>query len=316
MNDKCIIIVGHATHKRHIDALKNCIESIRKNSDTYPILLCFSGDAAELSTVAPSVDHYIFTSLNTLVSCGALEVFFKSSNWKISYNVPENNKGYGFAQVQKTVLALQGALSAGYKNFLVMNYDTLILEKGFIDYIFSEERSVFFKFLGYDVRMQADMFKLDIEDANTFIKLGDFETYNSIAKNHPGNMLEDILGDMLHSYNIDYRKFDAISSSMFQLHPFKVLVNNSFNFVMAAVHNNIVHLLVNNQGYPRYTLDGKIEIGYNNKFTTFDVSNNTNVLHPLTEYQGEDIEIVIRTSFGETSAIISKDVLDNSRIEF
>jgi hypothetical protein len=104
---------------------------------------------------------------------------------------------------------------------------------------------------------------------------------------------------------------------MFQLSPFKVLVNNSFNEgAMAAVHNGTVHLLITNQGHPRYTLDGKLDIGYNGNYTSFDVSNPVSILYPIAPYEGKDIEIVVRTSFGEVPVIITKQLLENSVIEW
>lgn len=317
MNEKCIILVTHISNKNHAIILQKCIESLRRYSPEYPILLCSTGDTSLIHDQLSSVDHYIFTSANTLNKLdSSLSVYHATSHWKITYNIPAPRYYYGFAQMQKTAIALQGAMTLGYKHFLVMNYDTLLLESGFVDYMFSEAGSIFFNFPNSPIRMSSDMFKLNVESAKAIMSLGDIATYNMFAEKHGGNMLEDVLGEMLLQNQINFRKLDASNSSMFQLHPFRVIVNNSFNEgAMAAVHNNMVHLLVTHQGHPRYTLDGKVEIGYKGNFTTFDVSQPMSALHPITEYTGNDVEITVRTSFGEMPVVITKHLLENSVIE-
>ena len=314
--DKCIILVAHISNSTHATILKNCIDSIKQYSPNYPILLCSTGDVSSIYDQVSRVDHHIFTSINTLDKTDSpLSSFFVTSNWKITYNIPTPRYYYGFAQVQKTALALQGAISLGYKNFLVMNYDTLFLESGFADYMFSESESVFFNFA--EVRMSSDMFKLNMDGARAIIRMSDYKTYDMFAQKHSGNMLEDVLGEMLSHYNINFRKLPASNNSMFQLSPFKILVNNSYNEgAMAAIHDGMVYLLISSQGHPRYTLDGKIDIWCNRQYTTFDVSAPTALLYPIAPYEGKDIEIVIRTNFGEVPVRITKQLLENSTIEW
>jgi hypothetical protein len=315
MKENCILLIAHVTNKNHAIILQKCIESIREYSPEYPILLCTTGDYSLIQDKLSLVDHHIVTTINTLTKIDSpLFVYHSTSEWRMTRTIPAPRYCYGFAQMQKTALALQAAMTLGYKHFLVMNYDTLILESGFIDYMFSEKSSIFFNFSGFPVRMSADVFKLDMETAKLVMTMADLDTYNLIATKNDGNILEDTLGEMLNQHKVNYRKFNASSSSMFQISPFKVIVNNSFNEgAMAAVLDNVIYLLVTNR-HPRYTLDGKIEIGYNNNFTTYDVSTSTSILHPITEYTGNDVEIVVRTSFGEIPVVITKDILENSRI--
>jgi hypothetical protein len=318
MGENCLIIIAHVKNVTQATILKNCIESIKKYSTGYPILLCTSGDVDLIKNELSQVNHHIFTSVNTLTKLDdPLLVYYLTSSWKLTYCVPLPRYYYGFAQMQKTALAIQGATSLGYRNFLVINYDTLFLENGFIDYMFSEPKSIFFNFPNSDIRMSTDVFKLDMPAARAISTLADYNTYKAFAHNQDAQMLEDVLGHTLNYYKIDYKRLPASNNSMFQLSPFKVLVNNSFNEgAMAAIHNGIVHLLITNQGHPRYTLDGKLEIGYNNNYVSFDVSNPTSLLYPIAPYEGKSIEISIKTSFGEVPVVITKEMLENSKIEW
>lgn len=318
MGENCLVLITHIANTAHATILKNCIDSIKQYAPHYPILLCSTGDTSLIEDQILRVDHHICTSVNTLTKLDTpLSVYYLTSNWKLTYYVPLPRYYYGFAQMQKTALALQGGTALGYRNFLVMNYDTLFLESGFVDYMFSEPNSVFFNFPNSDVRMSSDMFKLNMEGVRAVSTLADYNTYKTFANNQDGQMLEDVLGEMLNYYKINHTRLPASNNSMFQLSPFKVLVNNSFNEgAMAAVHNGTVHLLITNQGHPRYTLDGKLDIGYNGNYTSFDVSNPVSILYPIAPYEGKDIEIVVRTSFGEVPVIITKQLLENSVIEW
>lgn len=318
MGENCLVLITHIANTAHATILKNCIDSIKKYASHYPILLCSTGDTSLIEEEISRVDHHVLTSVNTLTKLDApLSVYYHTANWKLTYYVPLPRYYYGFAQMQKTALALQAGTALGYRNFLVMNYDTLFLDSQFIDEMFLNPSSVFFNFPNSDIRMSSDMFKLNMEGVRAMSTLADYNTYKTFASYQDGQMLEDVIGEMLKYYKINYTRLSANNNSMFQLSSYKVLVNNSFNEgAMAAVHNGMVHLLITNQGHPRYTLDGKLEVGYNGNYIPFDVSNPVSILYPIAPYEGQDIEISIKTSFGEVPVIITKQLLENSIIEW
>jgi hypothetical protein len=316
---KCIVIVAHITDSGQSTVLDNCIQRLRKHAPKYPILLSVTGDIHLIKNRLGDVNHFLFTNLNTLnVIESPLSVFYQTSAWSIIYNIPAPRYYYGFAQLQKTAIALEGAMSLGYTQFLVMNYDAYLMEDGFVDYMFSEQQSIFFNFINHQIRMSSDVFKLDMIGARAVISLvEDAELYHSLAAKCDGHMLEDVLGLMVQHYNIPYRKLSANATDMFQINPFKVLINNSYNEgAMAASIDGKLHLLITSQGHPRFTLDNKLEVGYNGNFTTFDLSVPTSILYPITDYTGNDVEIVVRTSFNESVVVLRKNVIENTTVIF
>ena len=317
--DKCVILVAHITDIGHATVLSNCIERLRIHAPSYPILLSVTGNSDLVKEHITKVDHFIFTNINSLnVINSPLSVFYTTSSWTITYNIPAPRFYYGFAQLQKTAIALEGAMALGYSQFLVMNYDAYVMEDGFVDYMFSESQSIFFQFNRYQVRMSSDVFKLDMVGAKAVIALTENHSiYDSLAQQCDGHMLEDVLGLMLNHYNVPCRRFAASSEDMFQITPFKVLINNSYNEgAMAAQINGQLHVLVTNQGHPRFTLNNKLEIGYDGKFTQFDLSTPVSTLHPITEYTGNDVEIIVRTSFDESKVVLKKQVIENTIVTF
>ena len=321
MPSNCILLVAHIENDIHLDALQKCIGGIKENSPSSPIVLTLTGNADVAKDALNSVDHYVITTINTLDYIeNPLNVFYTTTAWSLVYTIPAPRRYYGFAQLQKTAIGLQAAMVLGYKNFLVMNYDATIMDKGFVDYMFSEKDSVFFNFngLGNGNRFSSDIFKLDMDGANKVIALcNNKRLYDELAAKDNGFMLEDVLGEMILHYNIKYRKLIAHTSGIFQLFPFKILINNSYNEgAMSAVANEMLHVLVTDQGHPRYTLDGKLEIGYDGNFTSFDVSSPTSILFPVTKYEGKDVDITVRTSFGESKVRLRKEVIENSILHF
>lgn len=319
MNDKCILLVAHIDNDVHLDALDKCLNGIKQNAPNYPIILSLTGNIDYVKDRLPMVDHYITTSINTLEYLESpLNVFYSTVEWSIIYTIQPPRRYYGFAQLQKTAIGLQAAITLGYKHFLVMNYDATILDKGFVDYMFSESESVFFNFTigGNGNRFSSDIFKLDLDGAIKLMQMcANKELYDELSRKDSGLMLEDVLGEMVLHYDIKCRKLIAHTSGIFQLYPFKILINNSYNEgAMAAVRDGVLHILITEQGHPRYTLDGKIEIGYEGNFTTFDVSKPTSILFPITKYEGNDVDIIVRTSFGESKVKLRKDVIENSTI--
>lgn len=316
--NNCIILVAHITTEDSLQVLNTCIQRMQIHAPNYPIILSASGNFTLLQQLQ-SVDHCIITTINSLESVQtSLHVFYKTSAWQLTYNIPAPRPYYGFAQLQKTTLAIQGARTLGYTQFLVMNYDAYLMEDGFVDYMFSEPSSVFFQFTGHQHRMSSDIFKLNMAGAEAMIHLTEHKTlYEEFTQRAEAGMLEDVLGHMIAHYGIPTRLFTAHNTEFLQLNPFKILINNSYNEgAMAGIVDNVVHVLVTHQGHPRYTLDGKLAIGYNGEFTEFDVSIPCAILHPITEYQGRDVNIIIRTSFGEFPVTLRADVLQNTHITF
>lgn len=320
MNNKnCILLVAHITNTAQLSALTSAIASIRTHAPEYPIFVAGTGDIQLLSTVASSVDHFVITSVNKLHDIHMpIFVWFNGGAWTISHSAPLPRKCYGFAQLQKTAIGLQAAMVDGYENFLVMNYDILLLEDGFIDYMFSESSSIFFNFPEPKVRMSSDVFKLNLADAKQLIAFtGNEPLYNDIASQVDAHMLEDTLGRMIELYRMNVRLLPASSTNTFQIAPFKVLINNVSSVgALAGVVDGTVHLLVSSGGHPAYTTDGKLEIGHNGQFVTYDVSRPMCALVPITQYTGEDVPITVRTSFGEFQFMLYKHAMENTTITF
>lgn len=321
MNKNCIIILCHITNKNSINILKRCIDSINSHSSKkHTILLCSSGDISLIQKEVDFVDHYMFTSINTVIKNNTSAcVYYAQAQWQLNYVIPAPRYYWGFAHMQKLGFALHGAISLGYENFLVMNYDSIVDDNGFIDYMFNQDKSVFFKFDGSSPEaVSADICKLNLDAAKNFIEISlDEKLFRNIESKRSEVLVEQTIVDIIDHFSMDIIKLRANSSMLYQISPFKVILNASHNgSAMAGIMDNTVYILVTGVGHPRYTLNGKIEIGYNNKFTEFDVSNNTSLLHPVTEYTEEDIEVVVRTSFGEEVVTITNEALKNSSIHW
>lgn len=314
----CIVIAAHISDKGKAKTLENCINSIRKYSPKYPIILAVTGDRGLIQDQLELVDHYVFTSINSLKLINEpMTVYYSMPEWTICYHLPLPRYEYGFAELQKKSIGLQSAMVLGYENFLVINYDLLLLESGFIDYMFSHEKSVFFKFDNYAVRTSCDVYKLNIEGANSIINLASNESLvREFASKYGGNMLEDVIGEAILHYKIDHRQLKANNLEIFQLSPFQVLINTSYNEgAMAAVGDDgMLYLLVTNAGHPRFTLDNKLYIKYLGEVTHYDMSMSASLLHPICKYEGDDVDIVVGTSFGEFHVTLRKEVIENSRI--
>lgn len=320
MNNKnCIVIAAHINDNGKAKTLENCINSLKKHAPEYPIILACTGDAELAHSQLKLADYYVFTSINSLKKIEEpMTVYYSTPAWTMCYHMQLPRYEYGFAELQKKAIGLQSALSLGFENFLVINYDLLLLEDGFIDYIFSEKKSVFFKFDNYDVRTSCDVYKLDVNGAKAIMQLASNENLvRDLASKHSGNMLEDVIGEAIKYYNIEHRTFRANNLELFQLSPFKVLINTSYNEgAMSAVSKDdgILYLLVTGAGHPRFTLDKKLSITYGDQTTNYEVPEHMAYLHPICKYEGNDVDIKVGTSFGDFYVTLRKEVIENSKI--
>lgn len=319
INKNIILLPAHVSKPVHVQALDRCISSIRKYS-TYPILLAFSGDITLMKDTIGMVDDYIYTSVNTLLNIDTqLYEFYKTDNWRLEYKVPSPRRYHGYANMQKVALGLETAINMGYNNILNMNYDTIIMDAGFIDYMFSEEKCVFFKYREDETFTSTDVFKLNLEGANIIKQLGNYEIYKKFSHNVPAEMVEHAVTALLNESKLDIRKLLAsnLGNAYFPLQPFNIAVNTVSNSdVPAVLVNNIVHIVVSSNGAPRHTTDGKLEIECNGKSTMFDLSQPVCMLYPLVPYENKSVDITITTSMGTYPITIGKHILENTTIEF
>jgi hypothetical protein len=319
INKNIILLPAHISKQVHVQALERCINSVRKYS-TYPILLVFSGDITLMKDTIGMVDEYIYTSVNTLLDVDTqLYEFYKTDNWRLEYKIPSPRRYHGYANMQKVALGLETALNMGYNNILNMNYDTIVMDAGFIDYMFSEEKCVFFKYREDETFTSTDVFKLNVEGANIIKQLGNYEVYKKFSHNVPAEMVEHAVTAWLNESKLDIRKLLAsnLGNAYFPLQPFNVAVNTVSNSdVFAVLVNDIVHIVVSSNGSPRHTTDGKIEIECNGTTTVFDVSSPMVTLFPLVKYENKPIDISVATSMGKFPVTIGKHILENSSIQF
>lgn len=313
----CIVISAHISDAGKANTLEHCIKSIRAYAPEYAIILACTGNRKLVRDQIKLVDHYVFTSINSLrLIEEPLTIFYSTLEWTIAYFTPLPRYEYGFAELQKKAIGIQSAMTLGYENFLVMNYDTILFDKGFVEYMFSEPESIFFKYPQYPIKTLCDVYKLNIDGARMLISLASNENLvRELASKYSGVMLEDALGEAIVHYQIKYRKFDIVKSELFQLYPFKVLTNTSHNEgALAAVKDGKLYLLVSNTGHPRHTLDGKLSITYEGKTVQYDVSDTISVLHPICEYENKDVDIIVGTSFGDFHITLKKEVVENTKI--
>lgn len=320
MNNKNIITISaHISKMVHVQALERCIKSIRQYSDC-PILLSFSGDIALIYNKLHMVDDYIYTTVNKLLSIDTqLYEFFKTDAWRLEYKVPSPRLYHGFANMQKVSLALDTAINLGYEHMLNLNYDVIIMDAGFIDYMFSNSGCVFFKYREDNTFTNTDVFKLDVEGAKVIKQLGHYETYKKFSNDVPAEMVEHAVTKLLNEHTLDTRILQAsnLGNAYFPLQPFNVAVNTvSSSDVYAVLIDGMVHIVVSSNGSPRHTTDGKIEIECNGISNTFDVSSPMSMLFPLVKYENESIEISVTTSMGKFPVTIGKHVLENTSIQF
>lgn len=323
MNTRCIILIGHITNTNQVSVLKNAISGIRKHAPLYPILLSVSGNIEMMGEVVDKVDHFIVTSLNKLHVLDrentSFSVWFRSDNWKIERQFVYPIHYYGYAQLQKTALALQTAMLNGCKNFLVMNYDSLIMDDTFVESMFNEQHSVFFGFENPPIRMNSDVFKLNEEGAKTVI---DFtlneQLYLELSEKADFGMLEDILGLMLNRYRIPYTRYSAYNDRALQIYPFKVLINlmSSGNDCLAAIRDGTVYMLITHMGHPIHAVNGQLEIECEGVVHNIDVSTPRVELLPIAKYKGEDVDIIIRNQFGEFPMTLKTTALENTHITY
>lgn len=315
-NEKIIVVPAHIEEKRQLLGLQRCISSLRKHTK-YPILLTFSGDINLVADELKTVDEYIYTTTNSLLELNSpLYVFYETAQWKLTYDTPCPRKYHGLAHMQKISLGLEGAIGLGYNQFLIINYDAILMDDGFADYMFSENVSIFFRYRNTTFT-NTDVFKVNKDGATLIKNLADYTIYTALSNKIDGEMVENILTHLLNTSSLKVRILESAVGSAFQLPPFKIMVNTvSSGEATAVVIDNKIHLLITSQGSPMHTLDGKLEIGYGGKFTTFDVSSPFSMLFPITDYTNNDVDIVVRTSFGEFPIVVKNSTLKNTTLKW
>lgn len=317
MDEKNIIIVpAYIDNPRKLYALQRNLEHIRKYSNV-PIFLSISGDMELIKEQFDKVDHYIYTSVNSLIELTTpLSIFHQTSNWKITYNIPCPRYYHGLAHMQKISIALDAAMALGYDNFLVLNYDAFIMDDRFIDHMFSHKLSVFFRY-ETTTFTNTDIFKLNRDGAELIKRLGQVKSYKYFSHNVDAEMVENAVTNLINTYSLNCTILPAANCTAYQIPNFNVLVNTiSSGEATAGLLNNKIMLLVTSQGSPAHTLDGKISIECNGTTTDFDVSEPISLLYPIADYEGKDLDLLVHTSLGTYPITVTKKGLENTVIEW
>ncbi len=316
MNKNIIIIPAHITNTMQVQTLQRCIEHIRKYC-TYPILVSFSGDTKFFNESIRDADEFVFTSVNTILEIqNGMETYFSTPGWSLIRTILPPRTYHAYAHLQKICLGLEAGLLLNYEQFLVINYDALVMDDTFIDTMFSSNEAIVFKYDNSDFT-NTDVIKFNKHFANMFKRLNDYNVYKNVASSVEAEMFEIIVTKFIIESGCYVKQLKARAGTAYQLDTFKVLINSSSSSEASAVLiNGVVHILVTSQGSPAHTLDNTLTIKYKDKVISMNVVDPTSHLLPIAEYESEDMYMTVVTSFGEFPLVVKKDTLEHTRVEF
>lgn len=322
MKQPCIIVVGHISTKLQSDIAQLCLTHIKEYAPPYPRLFISSCAPSLPSFISQElihlVDHLFLTTYNPLIDkedgIDRINTFYSCNLWKVERTIEVPKAYYGYSQLLKIATALEYALQMGYNDFLVVNYDAFLMDSVFFENIFKSVSSVFIQTAAGSI--STDVMRLNITGAEVFKKLSQLEVYKQYQKKCQTSLLEKIV-----SAALDDEKCHKIvwsqSTSVYRIPPYNVTLNNSstWNFPYAVNSDGTLYVVVDpGQGLPVHTTDSKLEIGYNGKFTEFDISKGQAYLHPVCLYSGGDVEIVVRSNFGELTIPLKEKDINNTTL--
>ena len=327
MTNPCVIVIGHISSQYSLDIAKICLTNLKKYGAKYPLI--FATSVTDMSLITSDVlkltDHSIVTTHNPLITkeephLVEINSYHASNNWIVNRRLYVGSGYYGYSQLFKINTALEYAQKLGHDEFLVVNYDAIIMDTTFFDDIFDGINSVFIVSSPDDI--STDVMKLNNNDTNIFKLLSDKEEYTRIQSECGTHLLEPILKYVIDQQNpsSNSQKFWAINPSRrFRIPTYNIMLSahSTWNYAYAFVQNNLLNIVVDTgNGIPAPTTEDFIEIGYNDVFTKFDVTHNQTYIHPLGVYEGKDVHIVVRSVFGELAIpILAKDI-ENTHIQW